>query len=375
MTDPHVDPGIRWTFLTPSLLRPTGGDIALFELANATARSGRDTVQIVHVPFAGARVRSLGDLPWFAFDSAVEHQFASSLDAVDVPGGHVVLYTMKLLAAALAPGDEAAGLRLISALQHVPTPSWLPMLFVQGAGVFVPEVEQMGLRLPGPKVCVGTALVDLLVSRGVPAADVVHIPNGVDPDRFHVTQRVERRSQRVAMNFDPHPVKGGLEGVEAIDAVVRRLGVPATVFGTSSPERVLATDVTFVASPTQTTLARDIYNRSTTFLQPSRREGFGMCAVEAMACGCALVTTMNGGSSDYAHHDETAIVCGPSPGEMAEALVRVMSDDRLRLRIARNGTQFVERFRWTASAAQLHRLASERLGGPTNSPARSAEDG
>ena len=100
-----------------------------------------------------------------------------------------------------------------------------------------------------------------------------------------------------------------------------------------------------------------------------------MCAVEAMACGCALVTTMNGGSSDYAHHDETAIVCGPSPAEMAEALIRVMSDDRLRLRIAKNGTQFVERFRWTASAAQLHRLASERLRGPTTSPARSAEDG
>lgn len=374
MTKAHVEPRIRWTFVTPSLVRPTGGDIALFELANATARGGRDTVQIVHVPFAGARVRSLDDLPWFDFDSAVEHVFAASLDAVDVPGGHVVLYTMKLLAAALTPGDEAVGLRLIGDLRQAPSPTWLPILFVQGAGVFRPEVEQMGLRLPGPKVCVGTALVDLLVSRGVAAADVLHIPNGLDPDRFHVTRSVEGRSQRVAMNFDPHPVKGGLEGIDAIESVVRRLSVPATVFGTSAPDRVLVPDVTFVGSPTQTMLADDIYNRSSVFLQPSRREGFGMCAVEAMACGCALVTTMNGGSADYAHHDETAIVCGPAPAEMAEALVRVMSDDRLRLRIATNGAQFVERFRWTTSAARLRRLALERLRQPTTTADPSAQD-
>lgn len=360
--------------MTPSLTRPTGGDIALFELANAMASGGRDTVQIVHVPFAGASVGGLDDLSWFDFDPAVEHQFASSLGAADVLGSHVVLYTMKLLAAALAAGDEAAGLRLIGALRQAPTPSWLPILFVQGHGVFLPEVEELGLGLPGPKVCVGRALADLLVRRGVPAVDVLHIPNGVDPERFHVAQSVAGRAQQVAMNFDPHPIKGGLAGIDAIEMVVGSLGVPATVFGTSSPDRVLAGGVTFVRSPNRTTLADDIYNRSTTFLQPSRREGFGMCAVEAMACGCALVTTANGGSADYAHHDETAIVCGPAPAEMAEALVRLMTDDRLRLRIARNGTRFVERFRWTASAARLRGLASERLWGATPSPDLSAQD-
>ena len=81
-----------------------------------------------------------------------------------------------------------------------------------------------------------------------------------------------------------------------------------------------------------------------------------MCAVEAMACGCALVTTANGGSDDYAHHEETALVCGPDPAEMTDALARLAGDDPLRIRLATAGARFVERFRWETSAARLTRF-------------------
>ena len=42
----------------------------------------------------------------------------------------------------------------------------------------------------------------------------------------------------------------------------------------------------------------------------------------------------NGGSADYAFDGETALVCGPDAEEMAEALVRLVTDDDLRVRIA-----------------------------------------
>lgn len=230
--------------------------------------------------------------------------------------------------------------------------------------MFPPAVEDLAFRLPGPKVCVGSWLADLLVQRGVPASEVVHIPNGVDPRAFHITRPIGDRRPSVAMNFDPHPVKGGEAGIDAIERLHRRLAVPGTVFGTRPPERRLASGLTFVLSPSQATIADEIYNQTSVFLQPSRQEGFGMCAVEAMACGCAIVTTANGGSTDYARDGETAVVCGGEAEQMAEALSRLVRDDALRIRIATNGSRFVERFRWTSSAARLARLASERLAEP-----------
>ena len=365
--------GITWTFLAPSLPRPAGGLIALFEVADAIAREGRDLVHLVHVPTADAHLRDLGDLPWFTFDGAVEHHFAVGLDPDDLPDADVVVFTTMLLAVALAPGTKAMGRRLVESLQDGQR-LWRPLLFLQGSGVFPPAVEDLALRLPGPKVCVGSWLVERLLQRGVPASEVVHIPNGVDHHRFGITRPISDRPARVATNFDPHPVKGGEVGIVAFEALHRRLGVPATVFGTRHPARSLGPGVTFVLSPSQAMIAEGIYNETSVFLQPSQQEGFGMCAVEAMACGCALVTTANGGSSDYAIDGETALVCGGEAEEMVDVLARLVLDDELRIRIATNGTRFVERFHWSTSAERLRALVSPRLADPAAFPSSDPVD-
>jgi glycosyltransferase involved in cell wall biosynthesis len=360
-----ASPGpITWTFLAPGCPRPTGGDIARFEIVNSLARRGGDVVRVVHLPTEEMWIRNLADLPWFDFESTVEHRFAADLDPSGIPDADVVVYSTKLLATALAPTARDQGRRLVDALQGGSGRQWLPILFLQGHGVFPAAVEELALRLPGPKVCVGSWLARLVVERGVPASDVVHIPNGVDPRRFWIRRPIEDRSPSVAMNFDPYPAKRGRVGIEAVERLRRQLDVPGTVFGTIPQERELATGVDFVLSPSQDALAERIYNEASMFLQPSRQEGFGMCAVEAMACGCALVTTANGGSADYAFDGETALVCGGDAGQMADALGRLVHDDELRRRLAVNGARYVERFRWSSSADRLAALASERLAQP-----------
>jgi hypothetical protein len=339
----------QWLFATATLARPTGGDIALFELLNALAAATGDHITLVHLPFQGARVESLADIPWMTFNSDVSHRFTTSLDASALRDADVVVYTMKAIAG--SPDVEIAS--------NAGGP--LPILFLQGLDVFPPEVENRGLRMPGLKVCVGRRLAESVIDLGVPATDIVHIPNGVDPDTFHVTRPIIDRPPRVAMNFDPHPVKGGLAGIEAIQRLGREVDVAATLFGTRPPEIPLGDGLEFVVSPSRSVIARDIYNSCGVYLQPSRREGFGMSAVEAMACGCALVTTANGGADDYALDGETALVCSSDPGAMADALARLLHDDALRIRIATNGSQFVERFRWDASARQLEAVAADRL--------------
>ena len=346
--------------MAPSVPRPVGGLIAMFEIAGALARDCTDRVRIVHVPSARSRIRDPADLPWFAFDPTIEHRFPTHMGPDELPAADVLVYTTMLVAATGASGDD--GRRLVDSLRAPPADVGLPLFFLQGTGVFPPAVEELAFGLPGPKVCVGTWLVELLRKRGVPASQVAHIPNGLNHNTFAIRRPIAGRPAQVAMNFDPHPVKGGEAGMTALEDLHRALGTRAIVFGTREPERTASAGMQFVRAPTQATIADEIYNPSSVYLQPSRQEGFGMCAVEAMACGCALVTTANGGSDDYAVDGETAIVCGNEPDEMAAALQRILKEDALRTRIAANGARFVDRFRWSATAERFHRFAVDRLG-------------
>lgn len=353
-------PTLSWTFLAPGCPRPTGGDIARFEIANELSRQGH-SVRIVHLPTSEMWIRSLDDLPWFAFDASVDHLFGDGVDPAGIPDSDVVVYSTKLLATALAPEVRVAGRRLVEALQGDGDHTWLPVLFLQGHGVFPPAIEDLAFRLRGPKVCVGSWLAALLEDIGVERSDIVHIPNGIDPDVFRVRRPIAGREPRVAMNFDPYPAKQGRIGLTALELAWRQHGIPASVFGTIPLEREVEPGLAFTLSPSQAWLSEHVYNEASVFLQPSRQEGFGLCAVEAMACGCALVTTSNGGSDDYAFHGETAIVCGGSAEEMAEAVNQLVLDDALRVRVATAGARHVERFRWRDSAARLALLGVERV--------------
>jgi glycosyltransferase involved in cell wall biosynthesis len=108
-----------------------------------------------------------------------------------------------------------------------------------------------------------------------------------------------------------------------------------------------------VVAPTRGRL-RKAYGRAAVALVPSIAEGFGLVAIEAMGSGAALVTTDNGGSRDYAVHEETALVCPAGDAEaMAAAVARLLTDDDLRRRIASAGRDRARQFSWDRSAETL----------------------
>jgi glycosyltransferase involved in cell wall biosynthesis len=76
----------------------------------------------------------------------------------------------------------------------------------------------------------------------------------------------------------------------------------------------------------------DFYNECSVFVLPSDHEGWGLPAVEAMACGAALVTTANGGTDDFALDGVNALVVPRrQPVAIAEAIEKVIDDRELRL--------------------------------------------
>jgi len=78
-----------------------------------------------------------------------------------------------------------------------------------------------------------------------------------------------------------------------------------------------------------------LYSSADIFVMPSLFEGYGMVLAEAMSRGLPIVCTTGGAASETAP-DEAALKVAPGDDiALAEALSRVMDDERLRLSMAK----------------------------------------
>jgi len=76
---------------------------------------------------------------------------------------------------------------------------------------------------------------------------------------------------------------------------------------------------------------------------PSRRESFGMAAVEACACGLPVVATNIGGIPEIVVHGENGFLCNSeATDEIADAMARLARDASLRKQMGMNGRKRVE---------------------------------
>jgi glycosyltransferase involved in cell wall biosynthesis len=106
-----------------------------------------------------------------------------------------------------------------------------------------------------------------------------------------------------------------------------------------------------------------IYNLADLFLFPSLYEGFGMPVLEAMACGCPVVTTSTGCSPEVA--GDAALLVDPYDVDaIAAASERVLLDDVLRKELVGRGLARVRQFSWRRCAAETLTLFQTLQGSP-----------
>jgi len=166
--------------------------------------------------------------------------------------------------------------------------------------------------------------------------------------------------------YSAHSQKGAELAIDVMAGVkdaVRDL--EAIVFGATPPEHVLPDWVTYVERPSARHLVEGIYNTSRVFLCTSYVEGFGLPSVEAMACGAALVTTDNGGSRDYAFHEQTALVGRYGDVDaLSEHVIALLDDDERRLVLATAGRRYVQRFDWERTGELLEAFLERYVADP-----------
>jgi D-inositol-3-phosphate glycosyltransferase len=167
------------------------------------------------------------------------------------------------------------------------------------------------------------------------------------------------------------PIKG-LETLLDAVACLRGAGHPArlVVVGGDTDERRdsheadlrrraarqgLGDAVTFVGAQPQDRL-REYYVAADATVLPSYYESFGMVALEAMACGSAVIASRVGGLQTTVRDGVTGVLVSEGdPCALAETIARVLDDSALRWRLGREGVRWAAAHRWPCVAEAVCR--------------------
>lgn len=237
-----------------------------------------------------------------------------------------------------------------------------------------------------PEMFEGLPLERRLLERGARAADVVvavseacarHHGAERFPDRFRVIHSgidepflAAGRKREAAGSGEgggilfvggPLARKGWPEFVRAME-ILHEAGhrFPVTVVSSSEPETWPPQPTRVRSGLADEELAR-LYGDHAAYACASRAEGWGLPALEAMAVGAPVVTTLHEGCRAYARPGENCLgVPVGDPRALAGAVARVLEEPDLARRLAREGRDTARRFTWPRAVERFEAACEGR---------------
>lgn len=354
---------VKINFILPCYpWEPVGGYRVVYEYANHLVKKNHE-VNVIHprtIDHLNLSDKTLRDMlvrkleyvrgvfskpeiHWHDIDPDVEMFFVSKPTSDNIPDADVTFATAWQTAEYVKNYPESKGQKFYL-IQHYETWSGTK------------DLVDTTWRYPLKKIVIAKWLYDKGLEIGVPESMMVHIPNAIDTKKYQKLRDFKRRPKRVAMMYSAFKWKGARDGIKALElAKVQEPDLTAVLFGTNHRPANLPKWIEYVKNPTQDFLIRDIYNESSIYLCPSLTEGWHLPPAEAMACGCAVVSTNNTGVRDYIIDRQTGLLSPiEDPEKLAINLINLLENDDLRIKIARAGQLYIEDyFNWERSAKKL----------------------
>jgi glycosyltransferase involved in cell wall biosynthesis len=247
------------------------------------------------------------------------------------------------------------------ALSHASNP-WQYFTQLRWFGFLRMQVR-VARALPRVVTVSESSKADIATQMGVDPTRMTVVPVGVDHTVFRPKADVDPVPGRIMVTSSSDvPLKGLVPLLEAVAKLRTERDVELVVIGNPRPDgRVaraidrldLGPIVRCVSGISDDELARH-YAQAEVAVVPSLYEGFSLPAIEAMACGVALVATTGGALPEVVGTDgETGLLVPPDdPGALAAAIGRLLDDEALRRRLGAAGRErALGRFTWEVTAA------------------------
>jgi glycosyltransferase involved in cell wall biosynthesis len=205
------------------------------------------------------------------------------------------------------------------------------------------------------KIVISKWLQDLLKQNN---EESILIRNGFNPTCFFDRNPIFSRDKfHVSMLYNVAKWKGCADAFKALEIAKKKYPqLKVSLFGIYDPPKNLQAWYDYYKNPDKD-LHNQIYNESAIFVGASHSEGFGLTIGEAMLCGCAVACTDNKGYLEMAKNEETALVSPVQDVEkLADNIIRLIENDELRYRIAKNGNTYLKEFTWEKSYSLLKSL-------------------
>ena len=234
--------------------------------------------------------------------------------------------------------------------------------------------SRVAARLDGLTTVSESSRRDIETRMGVPASRVEVVPVGIDPDVFAPppADRPRDATSIVVITSADVPLKGLVHLLEAVAKLRTERAVRLTVVGTARPggpaeaalDRLGLRDaVRFTGFLPEPELVGLLQSAAVVAI-PSLYEGFSLPAIEAMACGTALVTTDAGALPEVVGSKAGLRVRAGDVGELTAALQLVLDSPSLADQLGRAGRRRVlASYTWRSTAertAEWYREVLER---------------
>lgn len=360
---------MKFTFLIPgSAPTPTGGVKNIYEHANRLVVRGHEVI-LVHAAYvtrkSGMRGAARAGVSYLLNRVGIMQWRPGSWFRLDP---RVKLLWLPCFAASLMPDADAVvatAWQTAEWVREYPESKGRKFYFAMDFERFMDASPAMKQRIAANHT---SALRTMVIS---PAGQKMVEQNGGAPPALvscaldfsvYCLQNALTDDSRSMIGFPVRPErhKATEDAVHALEQVRCRPGFSGVVwaFGGERPA-YLPEWVEFHSRPSDGELAK-LYNRTRIFVVPSLYEGWGLPGSEAMACGAALVSTDNGGVRAYAEHEKTALITPVSnPDALAAAVSCLITDDAVRVELARAGYEHIQRFTWEHASTALEKCLLE----------------
>jgi len=190
------------------------------------------------------------------------------------------------------------------------------------------SVAKLSYKLPLQKIAVSHWVKDM-----VGGARTIVIDNGIDLDTFRPANGLHRTTDELTVGT----IAGAAEwkGYRVFLDAIQHISAPEKqkirVLVVSQSQAELPKGVSaHLIKPSGDSELVSFYRACDVFVCCSSIEGFGLPALEAMACGTAAIITACGGVSEYANDANCLMVPPNDSTALAEAIVKLRRNHNLR---------------------------------------------